>query len=289
MEERQKQKLFTAPIVILLIFASLFICGGIYYLFFYNMDAVKRQDTEMELADDYVSDLLEWTQDKEDLTWEEWQRKYRADKKDSANETESESDSEEESEAELETEAESAAGKEDEQTKEVWSDDNWYSRDGVTYTPDYAQGYVQCVLEIPSVKIRRGVYSGTWDEIRYNLNIWMVTASRPDYELGKTHFCIYGHNHTQQDLSFNRLKDVKTGDLFSLTSDQGYYEYEVTGVFAVTREKATSDFVDNFCWPREKCYIITCGRGEHRYLDLIVEGTLKRELTIEEYAKELLK
>ena len=93
--------------------------------------------------------------------------------------------------------------------KEEWEDNVWYVRDGTRYTPDYAKGIIQCVLEIPSVRIRRGVYSGTWEEIQYNLDIWMVTAARPDYELGKTHYCIYGHNHTVQNLSFNRLKDVK--------------------------------------------------------------------------------
>lgn len=289
MKDRQRQKLFTAPIIWLLIFASLFIGGGIYYLFFYNMDAVQRQDTEMELADEYVDDLVAWIESDEGLTWEEWQRRYKKPLRvpELADET---LETEEVSEAEAVEESLADEEPEEERPpREVWSDDNWYSRDGVTYTPEYAKGYVQCVLEVPTAKIRRGVYSGTWDEIRYDLDIWMVTASRPDYVLGETHYCIYGHNHTQQDLSFNRLKDVQIGDMFSLTSDQGYFEYEVTNIFAITREQATSQFVDNFGRPKEKCYIITCGRGQYRYLDLIVEGTLKRRLSIEEYAAELKK
>ena len=110
-----------------------------------------------------------------------------------------------------------------EKNEEEWEDNVWYVRDGIRYTPDYAKGFLECVLEIPSVKIRRGVYSGTWEEIQHNLDIWMVTAARPDYELGKTHYCIYGHNHTVQNLSFNRLKDVKKGELFKLTCEKGIF------------------------------------------------------------------
>ena len=95
-----------------------------------------------------------------------------------------------------------------------YEDANYYMRDGIVYTPDYAKGTIQCVLEVPTAGIRRGVYTGTWEEINYDLDIWMVTAARPDYTLGETHMCIYGHNHTAQDLSFNRLKDVEVGDAF---------------------------------------------------------------------------
>ena len=135
-------------------------------------------------------------------------------------------------------------------------------RDGIVYTPDYAKGTIQCVLEVPTAGIRRGVYTGTWEEINYDLDIWMVTAARPDYTLGETHMCIYGHNHTAQDLSFNRLKDVEVGDAFYLTAESGRYTYRVTNVFAVSRDEATRNYVDNFSIGSDKCYIITCGRDD---------------------------
>lgn len=168
-----------------------------------------------------------------------------------------------------------------EKNEEEWEDNVWYVRDGIHYTPDYAKGFLECVLEIPSVKIRRGVYSGTWEEIQHNLDIWMVTAARPDYELGKTHYCIYGHNHTVQNLSFNRLKDVKKGELFKLTCEKGIFTYKVSEIFALWREEVTEKLVDNFNLSANECYIITCGRGENRYKDLVVKGILqsKKEIT----------
>ena len=265
-QNKQKKKHSLKPVFILLIFASLFIGGGIYYLYFYNLDAVRRQETEAEIADEYLEDLIEWAESGDGEDWYAWlteKGRIKASQQDAVS-------------GSLPAEAE-----------ESWSDDNWYTRDGIVYTPEYARGYVQCVLEVPAAKIRRGVYSGTWEDILYDLDIWMVTASRPDYELGETHFCIYGHNHTKQDLSFNRLKDVKAGDTFSLTSEKGRYEYEVTNIFAVTRETAAASYADNFSLPKEKCYIITCGRGENRYVDLIVEGTLSRYMTVKEYAGTL--
>lgn len=172
-----------------------------------------------------------------------------------------------------------------------YTDENYYSRDGVVYTPDYAQGEIDCVLEVPSVEIRRGVYTGTWDQINYDLDIWMVTAARPDYVLGETHYCIYGHNHTVQNLSFNRLQKVQVGERFYLTSSTGRYIYTITNVFAVSREDATTDYVNNFDLGSDKCYLITCGRDDgvrnYRYLDLIVEGTLEEHMTLEEYAESI--
>ena len=167
-----------------------------------------------------------------------------------------------------------------EKNEEEWEDNVWYVRDGIRYTPDYAKGFLECVLEIPSVKIRRGVYSGTWEEIQHNLDIWMVTAARPDYELGKTHYCIYGHNHTVQNLSFNRLKDVKKGELFKLTCEKGIFTYKVSEIFAWWREEVTEKLVDNFNLSANECYIITCGRGENRYKDLVVKGILQSKKEI---------
>lgn len=269
-----KQKKSWMPVIILLIFGCLFTAGGIYYLYFYNYDAVERQNTEEDLADAYLDDLIAWADsgntDRKQWLEKMYQEPAGSDKKEN-----------------LEKETlEDGVEKVSREPEETWTDDNWYVCDGVMYTPDYAKGYVQCVLEVPAAKIRRGVYTGTWDEIYYDLDIWMVTAARPDYVLGKTHFCIYGHNHTKQDLSFNRLKDVQVGDTFTLTSETGRYEYQVTDIFAVSRESASADYVDNFGRSGDNCYLITCGRGENRYLDLIVEGTLTRHLTLKEYAEE---
>lgn len=161
-----------------------------------------------------------------------------------------------------------------EDSLDSWEDNVWYEKDGITYTPDYAKGVIDCVLEIETIKLRRGVYIGTWEEIYHNLDMWMVTSARPDYVLGETHYAIYGHNHPVQNLSFNRLKDLAIGDTFKLISEKGIYIYEVTNVFSDWRENVTRKVVDNMELPETDCYIITCGRNEHRYKDLVVKGTL---------------
>lgn len=157
---------------------------------------------------------------------------------------------------------------------ENWTDSLYYERDGIVYTPEYAVGYLDCVLEIPSIQLRRAVYRGSWEEIRKNLDVWMLTAARPDYELENTVYCIYGHNHPIQDLSFNRLQQLQIGDRFTLTNQTSILEYEITAVYGKSREDTTRQIVDNFSLSPQECYLITCGRGKYRYLDFIVQGTL---------------
>lgn len=167
--------------------------------------------------------------------------------------------------------------------QKTYEDPNYYQRDGVTYTPDYAVGYLFCVLEYPNAGIRRGVYSGDWADIYYDLDLWMANAARPDYELGKTHMAIYGHNHTAQDLSFNNLKVASVGGEFTLYSTGGVYRYEVTWILSDWRSSVSKNYVDNMTISPDVCYIITCGRDNFlvdgqssRYKDFIVEGHLKK-------------
>ncbi len=275
----------------LLLLAAIGLIGsGVYLMFFKNRDAYERQNEERDLADTYIDDLILKLTDPEAYekkVQEEAQQKAERmarlrQKEKGSNGAEDESES-------GDGESEDASSPTYDFSDLDYEDPNYYMRDGIVYTPDYAKGTIQCVLEVPTAGIRRGVYTGTWDEINYDLDIWMVTAARPDYTLGETHFCIYGHNHTAQDLSFNRLKDVEVGDAFYLTAESGRYTYRVTNVFAVSREEATSNYVDNFTIGSDKCYIITCGRDDgvknYRYLDLIVEGTLEEQMPLLEYAK----
>ncbi len=157
--------------------------------------------------------------------------------------------------------------------KEKWSDDNWYELDGVTYTPDYAAGTIDCVLIIPKIHLCRGVYTGTWNDIYHNLDAWMTTVARPDYILGETHYCVYGHNTPRLNLSFNRLQSLEEGDIFYLVNEDGAYQYQVTESFGVSRSESVK-YTDDFSLGKEICYLITCGREEYRYLDLFVKGEL---------------
>ena len=169
----------------------------------------------------------------------------------------------------------------------AFSDDVYYNDHGFVYTPEYASGHIDCVLEIakPSVQIRRGVYTGTNEEIAHDLSIWMVTAARSDYIFGKTHYVIYGHNTDTQDLSFNRLKYLDLSDSFLLYRESGVYEYTVTKRAFYGRTQATEEIVDNFLLPHTKVYILTCAQGEHNGQDLVIEGTLANTYTLAEWAK----
>jgi LPXTG-site transpeptidase (sortase) family protein len=291
-QRRQKKKKMSAGMkflfCLLLVVAVGLIASGVYLMFFKNRDAYERQNEERDLADTYIDDLILKLTDPE-----AYEKKVQEEAKQKA-ERMAKKKLQEKNQNDEESESGDGNGEEASSPTYDFSDldyedENYYMRDGVVYTPDYAKGTIQCVLEVPTAGIRRGVYTGTWDEINYDLDIWMVTAARPDYTLGETHFCIYGHNHTAQDLSFNRLKDVEVGDAFYLTAESGRYTYRVTNVFAVSREEATSNYVDNFTIGSDKCYIITCGRDDgvknYRYLDLIVEGTLEEQMPLLEYAK----
>lgn len=164
-----------------------------------------------------------------------------------------------------------------------YTDDNYEAIGGVKYTPDYAAGRLDCVLEIPKIKMRRGVYTGTASEIQHDLDIWMTTTAHTDYVLGETHYCIYGHNSPTQSLSFNDLKNVGVGDIFLLTTEDYVFLYDVTDFFPQWRELVKKDITDNFSLPADKCFIITCGRDQYRYKDIVVEGTLREKYTIAEW------
>lgn len=274
--ERKKKKGRTLLLILgilLLLVCAAGIGISIYMITHPEEEAFERQYTEQDLADEYIEALLSGELDTYYAKIEEF-------KKEGADAPATPTRETEEGETIDESEA----------LNYNFSDDIWYSRNGVTYTPEYAHGYVECVLEIPNdrVRIRRGVYSGTWDDLYFNLDIWMVVAARPDYELGSTHYCIYGHNHPVQDLSFNRLRYTKKDDYFYLYTAKGIYEYLVTrDPYPVSREATTINLVDNFDISSEYCYLITCGRDEHRYMDTIVEGKLQKIYTINEWNKRL--
>ena len=248
---------------------------------YYNPETkgVSRQNIEESIAQAYIQELMQEdvqtetqikTQSKTEFGMEPLKKNQ-------------ELDLLKELEAEFSFETKLEEGDLEETTQ--WSDLNYYIRDGITYTPEYAMGELLGVLEVEHAGIRRGVYGGSWEAIAHDLDIWMVTAARPDYEIGKTHFAIYGHNHTVQDLSFNRLKDVIPGDVFTYTTDQGVFIYDVTRFFADWREVVTRDYVDNFSISADKCYLISCGRNEYRYKDIVVEGTLRCMVDLARYEK----
>lgn len=280
MTKKTKKRIVT---MFLLAAAALLIICGVYFIFFYNFSAYQRQATEERLADVFINYLLD-NVERLDAAEEEKEGDTTG-VNNSMPETAADNDMEE---------VQATAGNDGViRTGYNFADDNYYERDGVTYTPDYAQGYLLCVLEYPNVGIRRGVYSGTWDDIYADLDMWMVTIAHPDMQPGQTHLAIYGHNHTSQNLSFNNLKNAQAGDVFYLYAESGIYTYEVANIFSDWRTDITRKYVDDFSVGSDICYIITCGRdnfliGEEstRYKDFIVEGHLIEHTTLTEYARQ---
>lgn len=272
-DSRKKKKTgYILPICMLIVGLAA-IVGGILLTRLPYEEGLQRQSQEEDLADLYIRDLI--AQRQEYLSQE-------AQDSDSTEDIPAPSsaatDSETNSEGETQSETEDITYT---MPETLFSDDNWYVRDGVTYTPDYAEGQIACVLEVPSAGIRRGVYTGA---IEHDLDVWMVVQANDSYILGSTFYAIYGHNATTQDLSFNRLQtDVKLGDTFTLTNEDGIYTYEVTDLYSLWRENVNSQIINNWDLPYTKCYLITCGRNEHRYKDYICEGTLVSFMTLDEY------
>ena len=273
--KRRRYKTFI-PIFLLFGMAGICLCAAVYFKD-YNKEAYDRQEKEESLADDFINDLLAGIFD-ETLEAEEVENSdetIQGTKAPGRNEPETE---------------DTILPTKELIIRDVINDDIYLEKNGITYTPDYAVGEIQFVLEYPACKIRRGVYTGTWEEIAFDLDIWMATAARPDYKLGKTHICIYGHNHTSQNLSFNNLKNASYGDEFVLYAKNGVYFYEVTNIFCESRDGVSRKYIHNFNIDKDKCYIVTCGRDNFlingqstRYRDFVVEGTLKKYMTLREY------
>lgn len=239
------------------LFALLFLAAGVYYLYFYHWEERSRQQRETQLAGAYLSHL------------EQWASRQQEDGGDSNEEPQ-----------------EYWMAEDWERTSDpswvTWTQRVWYEEEGADYTPDYGQGVIQCVLEMPSAGICRGIYVGDWETLSSDLEQYMLTAARPDYIPGVTHMCIYGSTISGTDLGFGSLKDAQLGDAFALTCETGRYEYRVTNIFAADPETAAQLYVDDFYLPKEMCYLITNGTGEYSGQDILVEGTLEQVLSLKE-------
>ena len=248
--------LFTASLAVLIVFAVCFFNSS-------EMKGLRRQHQEEELAEQFIRDA----------SFREMERKETETEKEPTN-------------PEIE---ESVPADQAVQIDLDYTDDNYEVINGIRYTPDYALGTLDCVLEIPKIKMRRGIYTGSVAEIQHDLDIWMATTAHTGYTLGETHYCIYGHNSPTQDLSFNKLKYVTVGDVFLLTTEDSVFLYDVTDFFPQWRELVKKDITDNFSISSDKCYIITCGRDEYRYRDILVEGTLRKRYSLKEWNERDLK
>lgn len=282
-------------ISVVFLLAGLCLLGlSVYFIFFYNYEAYKRQEIEESLAEEYIEYVLENRENTEASSKEAY-----------IIETEEAS-----AETEISVSAESYIDDEGVKHIEViqkhndgildFNDDNYYvGKDGTRFTPDYAAGSLFCVLSYPKCKIKRGIYSGTWEDRDRNLDMWIPNLANPFMNFDYTHITIEGHNHTSQNLSFNALNKSETGDEFYLVSDKGIYVYQVADIYSMSRDCVRKKLINDLTLGADKCFIVTCGRENFlvnhyrdfdyqnkkwidsyfsnkssRYYDYVVEGNL---------------
>ena len=138
-------------------------------------------------------------------------------------------------------------------------------------------GYVT----IPSIKLKQTVYDGDANTQRYNLSNWHWVTSRSGYKIGETQICIYFHNYDTYTTSANGVKNLNIGEYFTFTTNENVYLYRIYDKLSEWRE-AVLDEPDTI-------YLVTCGRGEFRYKDLVVVGKMEAVYTLEEWETEKYK
>jgi sortase (surface protein transpeptidase) len=154
------------------------------------------------------------------------------------------------------------------------------------YQESWAYGHIDCVLEIPAIKLRQNIYTGTSNQIEHDLGLWMAVTARADYILGDTQYCIYMHNPSDKDITISYAQEILTkGDYMVVTKDNLVYFYEITNIFGQWRDKCTVDYVNASSVPSNKLYVFTCARNEWQGKNLVIEGTAYAIYDITQWAE----
>lgn len=152
------------------------------------------------------------------------------------------------------------------------------------FNESYAQGHVDCVIEIPAIDLRQSVFTGDADQIKHDLSHWLPVTARTDYVLGDTHYCIYMHNPRNKSIKISMAQDnLHVGDYMVITQKNNVYFYAVTGVFSEWRDKCSENYVNNDATGVEKLYIFTCARNEWQGKNLVIEGTMISTYSLTEW------
>lgn len=143
------------------------------------------------------------------------------------------------------------------------------------YKEEWAEGYIDAVLEIPKIDLRQSIFTGTVEQINHDLDCWLPVTARADYVLGDTHYCVYIHNPRDKSIQISKAQyELTGGDYMILTKDSSVYFYVIDDVYAEWRNKCTDDIVNNMSVAADKLYIFTCGRDDWQGRNLVIEGTM---------------
>lgn len=143
------------------------------------------------------------------------------------------------------------------------TDDKISTAEALEDDADYS-GTIDCVLEIPSIDMRRAVITG--GDMDYNLARHLFVTMQMDMVYGACSYIIGGHQSWIYGYSMNRLEELGKGDEIYITKDG------VTDTFIVTETVAeqwgidSSDYGDD----PDRLAIYTCRKQKKRPKPYIV-------------------
>ncbi|UOQ44541.1 class D sortase [Halobacillus salinarum] len=131
-----------------------------------------------------------------------------------------------------------------------------------------SSSYVLGILEIPSIEVKQPILEGaTSQNLKYGVGHLTNTASLGE----KGNAALAGHHSYQSGKLFNRLSEVKKGDVLTVTLTHKKLTYKVTDTFLV---KPNDRSVLSQSYTKPVITLITCNTAEHPTHRLIVRAAL---------------
>lgn len=158
------------------------------------------------------------------------------------------------------------------------------------YSEKYAKGKIDCVVEIPVIEFRQCIFTGTREQIKHDLGVWLPVTAMTGYTLGETRYCIYMHNPTNQSIQISKAQDgLKKNDYIVVTKGLNVYLYSVTDIRGEDRFEAAKKYVENENVGPEKLYLFTCAKGKWNGKSLVIDATLYNKYNIKVWEKDKAK
>ena len=145
----------------------------------------------------------------------------------------------------------------------------------------WAQGKIDCIIEIPEIQFRQCVFTGTQKQITHDLGIWLAVTAQSGYKLGETRYCIYMHNPTNQSIQISKAQNnLEPNDYIVVTKGADVYLYRIVSLTGENRFEAAKKYVENESIGPEKLYLFTCARDQWQGKSLMIDATLYQKFHI---------
>lgn len=154
----------------------------------------------------------------------------------------------------------------------------------------WAQGKIDCIIEIPEIQFRQCVFTGTQKQIEHDLGIWLAVTAQSGYTLGETRYCIYMHNPTNQSIQISKAQNnLKQNDYLVITKGTDVYLYRIESLTGENRFEAAKAYVENENIGPEKLYLFTCARDQWQGKSLMINATLYQKFHISNWQENKAK